>query len=95
MIRGTVVYIDEFGNAITNITRSLFESQRGERRFEINARRQQYVISTLHQRYNETEEGNLIALFNTSGLLEIALNRGNASRLLGLKQNDTVRIDFQ
>ena len=95
VIRGTVVYIDEFGNAITNITRNLFESQRGERRFEINARRQQYVISALHNRYNETEEGNLIALFNTSGLLEIALNRGNASRLLGLKQNDTVRIDFQ
>ncbi len=94
VIRGTVVYIDEFGNAITNIRHELFQEQRRDRKFEINARRQQYVISVLHKRYDETEEGNLIALFNTTGLLEIAINQGNASRLLGLKQNDTIRIDF-
>ena len=94
VIRGTIVYIDEFGNAITNINRHLFDTQRKERKFEVNARRQQYVISLLHKRYDETEQGNLIALFNNSDLLEIAINHGNASRLLGLKQNDTIRIDF-
>lgn len=95
VIRGTIIYIDEFGNAITNITRALFESQRKERKFEINARRQKYAVSKLNKRYNEEEQGSMIALFNTSGLLEIAINHGNASQLLGLKQNDTIRIDFQ
>ncbi len=95
VIRGTVVYIDEFGNAITNISRDLFESQRKQRKFEINARRQQYTVSSLNKRYDEAEQGCIIALFNTSDLLEIAINHGNASRLLGLKQNDTIRIDFQ
>ena len=94
VIRGTIVYIDEFGNAITNITQILFEQQKGKRKFEINARRQQYTVNSLNTRYDETAQGNIIALFNTYGLLEIAINHGNASRLLGLKQNDTVRIDF-
>ena len=94
VIRGTVVYIDDFGNAITNISRQLFDEQRKDRKFEINARRQQYTVSSLNTRYDDNEQGTIIALFNTIGLLEIAINHGNASRLLGLKQNDTVRIDF-
>jgi S-adenosylmethionine hydrolase len=94
VIRGSIIYIDDFGNAITNIERSLFESQRSGRKFEINARRQQYIITSLSSKYAEAERGNLLALFNTSGLLEIAINQGNASSLLGLKNNDTIRIDF-
>ena len=94
VIRGTVIYIDEFGNAITNIDRTLFSKQRGERKFEINARRDQYTINELHKGYAEVERGNLLALFNNAGYLEIAINQGSAAALLGLKNNDTIRIDF-
>lgn len=94
VIRGTIIYIDDFGNAVTNIHRDLFNLQRNNRKFEINARRQQYTITVLSDQYAEVPRGNLVALFNTSGLLEIAINQGNASNLLGLKNNDTIRIDF-
>lgn len=94
VIRGTVIYIDEFGNAITNIDKSLFEKQCANRKFEINARRQQYVITELHNSYSEVASGHLLALFNNAGFLEIAINKGSAAALLGLKQNDNVRIDF-
>ena len=94
VIRGTVIYIDEFGNAITNIDKALFEKQRGTRKFEINARRQQYMINELHTSYSEVTSGHLVALFNNAGFLEIAINHGSAASLLGLKNNDNVRIDF-
>ena len=94
VIRGIVLYIDEFGNAITNIDRKLFDKQRGERKFEINARRQQYIISELNNSYAEVEKGNILALFNNSGYLELAINQASAAALLGLKNNDTIRIDF-
>ena len=94
VIRGTIIYIDDFGNAVTNIHRDLFEQQRANRKFEINARRQQYTITVLSDQYSEVPRGNMVALFNTAGLLEIAINQGHASNLLGLKNNDTIRIDF-
>ncbi|MEP7265500.1 MAG: SAM-dependent chlorinase/fluorinase [Bacteroidota bacterium] len=94
VIRGSIIYIDDFGNAVTNIDRKLFEQIRDGRKFEINARRQQYTITTLSERYAVADRGNLVALFNISGYLEIAINQGNASTLLGLKNNDTIRIDF-
>lgn len=94
MIRGSVIYIDDFGNAVTNIDNRLFEQLRQGRKFEINARRQQYTITTLSDKYADADQGNLLALFNASGYLEIAINQGNAAMLLGLKNNDTVRIDF-
>ena len=94
VIRGTIIYIDEFGNAITNIDRALFDKQRAGRKFEINARRQQYTINELHNGYAEVERGNMVALFNNSGHLEIAINQASAAALLGLKNNDTIRIDF-
>lgn len=94
MIRGSIIYIDDFGNAVTNIDWKLFEQIREGRKFEINARRQQYTITTLSEHYAAADRGNLLALFNTSGYLEIAINQGNASTLLGLKNNDTIRIDF-
>lgn len=94
VIRGSIIYIDEMGNVITNIDKKLFEEQRSNRNFEINARRQQYLITTLSTSYAEVERGNLLALFNTGGFLEIAINQGNAAMLLGLKHNDTIRIDF-
>jgi S-adenosyl-L-methionine hydrolase (adenosine-forming) len=94
MIRGSIIYIDDFGNAVTNIDRKLFDLQRNGRRFEINARRQQYTISSLSEKYTDADRGNLLALFNNAGYLEISINQGNASTLLGLKNNDTIRIDF-
>ena len=38
--------------------------------------------------------GEILALFNQDGFLEIALNKGSASKLLGLKLMDPIRIEF-
>jgi hypothetical protein len=96
VLRGIIIYIDDFGNVITNIDQQLFEQQRKERKFEIVTRRSSnYSIDKISKTYNEVEAGNMLGFFNSAGLLEIAINQENASKLLGLKLMDNIRIEFK
>lgn len=94
VIRGKVIHIDSYGNAITNIDRKLFEMAGQSREFEIRFRRQQHVIRNLSNDYFDVPSGEKLALFNSSGHLEIAMNRGRADQLLGIKTDDTISICF-
>ena len=96
VIRGSVIYLDDFGNAVTNITRELFEEQRRGRKFEVVTRKvQNMYIDRISASYSESEPGTLVAIFNETGFLEIALTMDNASKLLGLKLTDNIRIEFK
>jgi len=94
IINGSVIYIDSFGNAITNITYDIFEKVRKNRRFEILVQSNYYKINKLNKLYSETPENEILALFNTANLLEIAISKGNAAELLNLDNNATVRVKF-
>ncbi|HQV99441.1 MAG TPA: SAM-dependent chlorinase/fluorinase [Bacteroidia bacterium] len=94
-IRGSIIYVDSFGNAIMNVTKDFFEKEHKNRPFSIYMRKSNYTISKISKSYEDTENGEIVAFFNTNGYLEIALNRGNASGLLGLKVMDAIRIEFQ
>ncbi len=97
-IRGSVVHIDSYGNAITNITKKLFKEIGKNRRFSIGFRN--YEVNELSQTYSDVGDGIKLALFNTMGNLEIAINRGvegyggSASQLLGLKEDEIVTVTF-
>jgi S-adenosylmethionine hydrolase len=93
IIRGSVIYIDSFQNVITNITRDLFTKVQRNREFILYFRKSE-SISQLSWHYNEVPEGEKLCLFGISNYLEIAINKGNASGLLGLHLGDIVRIEF-
>lgn len=101
VIKGTVSYIDGYGNVLTNITKSVFKEVGKGRPFKIYLTRAGYAISKIHAQYNDVPEGEKIALFSSSGNLEIAINKGvdgsggGASALFGLKLNDTITIEFK
>lgn len=92
-IRGRVIYIDSFQNVITNIHKELFTQVQRDRPFVLNFKRNE-TISHLSWHYNEVPEGEKLCLFGISNYLEIAINKGNASGLLGLKADEVVRIEF-
>ena len=94
LINGSVVYIDSYRNAITNIPEELFEKIRKNRPFEIFIQSNHYKINKINRTYNETSEGELLALFNSLGMLEIAINNGNVADLLNLHINSIIRIKF-
>lgn len=94
VIRGMVIHVDIYGNMITNIDRGLFESIGQNRPFQIRLRREQHIITRIQESYAGVPEGEKMALFGATGFLEIAINRDNASRLLGVKQEDALSIEF-
>ena len=94
-ITGSVIHIDSYQNAITNISQDLFLRVGSGKAFEIYVQNKHYMIDRINKRYNETEPGELLAIFNSSGLLEIAIRSGNAAGLLKLNTNSTVRVDFK
>lgn len=92
-IRGSVIYIDTFSNVITNITKELFTRVQRNRDFTLHFKRSE-TITQLSWHYNEVPEGEKLCLFGISNHLEIAINKGKASGLLGLHLGDIVRIEF-
>jgi hypothetical protein len=81
-IEGEVVYIDRFGNAITNLESSLLRGFKGAS-CEVYARRRQ--VCPLKTFYQATAPTTPIALVGSSGFLEIAVNGGSAAKALGVK----------
>lgn len=100
LIKGTVIHIDHYGNVITNVSKELFNRFGDNTPFTIFFRRKDYFIDEISNSYNEVAPGEKVAIFNDSGLLEIAINRGaksrngGASTLFGLHVSDTIRIEF-
>ena len=83
-IEGQIIFIDSFENIIVNITRKQFEEQRKGRSFRIVFKRDE-EIHRISESYADVGEGEKLAFFNSAGYLEIAINKGNAAGLLGLK----------
>jgi S-adenosylmethionine hydrolase len=83
-IEGQIIFIDNFENVIINITKEEFEEQRGKRSFKIVFKRDE-VIDTISETYSDVPESEKLALFNSAGYLEIAINKGNAAGLFGLQ----------
>lgn len=94
VIHGRIIYIDSYKNAITNISRELFERIGKNRKFRIYIKSNHYLVTKINQTYSDTSEGELLALFNSLDLLEIAQANGNISELLNLDFDTVVRINF-
>ncbi|WP_417886705.1 SAM hydrolase/SAM-dependent halogenase family protein [Zunongwangia sp.] len=110
-IIGHVLYIDNYGNVITNISRKLFDSVGKGREFTLSARMVNFT--EIHENYSDCinfkvpkdkrgeEDGKKLALFNSAGYIELAIYKsnpftvGSASTLFGLQNRDTVTIKFK
>jgi S-adenosylmethionine hydrolase len=83
-IEGQIIFIDNFENVIVNITQEQFEQQRRGRRFKIVFKRDE-IIERISGSYADVPQGEKLVLFNSAGYMEIAINKGNAAGLFGLK----------
>jgi len=93
-ILGNIVYIDRTGNAITNIHRELFEQfYPNGQGFRIQFRMSAYTVRQISERYSQVPAGNLVAVFNESGYLELAIHLGNFRDMLGIHEGETVNIE--
>ena len=80
LIKGHVMHLDIYGNAMTNVHKTLFERFGKDTPFVLYFKRKDYFIDIISNTYNEVAQGEKVAIFNETGFLEIAINRGaNAS----------------
>jgi S-adenosylmethionine hydrolase len=93
-IIGRVIYIDAFGNAITNIEKTDFEKIGKNRKFEIAVQNNFVKITTISQFYDDVKSGRILALFNSIGLLELSINEGNIATLNGLDTKSAIIVKF-
>ena len=94
-LTGQIVKIDRFGNAITNISESAIAGLESASTGEISAyeiRIGSVRLNRFNRAYAESGVGKPLAIIGSSGLLEIAINSGNAKESLGLKWGDPVVI---
>jgi hypothetical protein len=84
---GRIIHIDHFGNATTNIPR---ESIGAVAKSVVKVGRRR--VGRVRRTYHDTAPGGALALFGSSGLLEIAVRDGSAARKLGLRAGDRVEI---
>ncbi|MCK4661533.1 MAG: SAM-dependent chlorinase/fluorinase [Bacteroidales bacterium] len=94
IITGKIVYIDSYKNAITNISKNIFDTIGKNRKFEITIKSNLFKINKINNTYHETSAGEILAIFNSLDYLEIAMNHGNLCELLNLDTNSIVRIVF-
>jgi S-adenosylmethionine hydrolase len=94
LLLGRIIYIDSYQNAITNISRSLFEESRRGRKFIIYAGSMSNKIYSINKTHLESQHGELLAIFNSMDLLEISINKGAVMSLLNLKLYTEIRIEF-
>jgi len=100
-ITGEIVYIDHFGNFITNIGPLLWQADGqlllDDRKFDPAAVRVTVgdtLLIGIKRAYHEVQSGALLAQVDSSGDLEIAVNQGNAAQRLGLAVGTKVRVEF-
>tara|TARA_B110000014_G_C20029799_1_gene534717 strand:+ start:33 stop:863 length:831 start_codon:yes stop_codon:yes gene_type:complete len=109
-ILGSVIYIDNYGNVVSNITKKIFNEIGKSRPFVIEARRIKFkeIFSSYSQAIDfsikkdkREEDGKKLALFNSAGHLELAIYKsnpetvGSASSLFGLNYRDPITIFFE
>lgn len=90
-IKGHVIYIDKFGNIVTNIKDELIE--KNQLHIEISGRSigDIRIVSS----YAEGKEGEIFGIIGSYRTLEISLKQASASEKLGAKIFDTVSISFE
>lgn len=96
-ITGRCIYIDSFGNVITNITETLFHEIGKGRAFSITLPGE--IITEISENYSDVRSGDVVALFNSGGNLEIAIRGEHAGKMIfprNLNQNDfQITIEFE
>jgi S-adenosylmethionine hydrolase len=92
-ITGTIVRVDSFGNLITNIPKEAFDILSKGKTFTVQFGGEKF--RRIHTQYNQADEGECFIVFNSLGLLEVGIYKGNASELLGLDYDNVVNIIFE
>ena len=90
MLKGRVVFIDHFGNLVSNISYKLFNKVVGRNQFQITVGNR--IIRSIYPTYSDAEDGEVFALFGSSQQLEVSVRNGNCQRLLNVSKGFRISV---
>jgi hypothetical protein len=93
VIIGSIIFIDSYGNAISNITREVFYRVFENKPYRILIQSNKNYTDNISLRYGDVAVGDMLAKFNQLDLLEISINGADVSELLSLTVGSVLRID--
>jgi len=92
-LQGWILHIDRFGNLITNIPEESVDELSSHKKVKI------YVGNTilrgLERTFSDVPESDPVAYIGSSGMLEVAVNNGNAAELLGISKGASISVIWQ
>ena len=93
VIIGSIIFIDSYGNAISNITRDVFFRVFENREYRIMMQSTRNYTDTLSLNYNDVSNNTLLARFNRLDLLEISINGADVCEVLSIEIGSVVLIE--
>jgi hypothetical protein len=94
VIIGSIIFIDSYGNAISNITREVFLRVFEGKDYRVLIQSNKNYTDHILEKYSDVPVGEMLARFNSLDLLEIAINGANVAELLSLSVGSVLRIDI-
>jgi S-adenosylmethionine hydrolase len=94
VIIGSIIFIDSYGNAISNVTREVFSRVFDGKEYRILIQSNKNYTDHILKKYSDVPVGEMLARFNSLDLLEIAINGANVAELLSLSIGSVLRIDL-
>ena len=94
VLKGLIIYVDNYGNAFSNITKEQFYKLK-RNSFSIMFGREDEKITKISSKYKDVPIAEKLAIFGENNLLQIAINQGQANKLLGLNLHETIRVEFK
>jgi S-adenosylmethionine hydrolase len=90
-VAGEVLFIDRFGNLITNLPGEVLTRDDRPKRVCVGSVEVPHIVRT----YADAEAGALVALVSSSEWVEVAVSHGDAARHLGAHIGTPVTVEWQ
>jgi len=92
-MEGEVIYVDGFGNCVTNILGNALLHYNKGKVLWVTVRGGEKYAARLVETYGEANRDESVILMGSHGFLEISVNRGSASQRFGLVEGDKIKIE--
>jgi S-adenosylmethionine hydrolase len=92
-VQGWIVHIDHFGNLISNIPGSMIREAGANANLKIYVGNT--IFDTIVSTFGDVSDGEPAAYVGSSGVLEIAINKGDAREMLGVEKGAQISIVVQ
>ena len=93
-IEGEIIYVDGFGNIVTNIYSEILEKVgiSEEDKIKVLLNDKLGKVLKICKAYNEVKKGEFLAIIGSGNFLEISINQGNAAKKLNVKEGTKIKI---